>query len=152
MHGHLVEVPELPDGIDGVIQELVAQDAVATIAVPEKERTNRTPTAGELAHPDHGPSVMIEDSLWLEVDRPIECRPQGTATALGTIPPPMRAIGAYCILDQPSDTEKVETVAVDYDVLDDVLDEMDTPDMDEEDDELELDVELEIDFDDIEDL
>ncbi len=144
---------EHPDDIDGVIQELVDQDALATVTVAEKEKTGRTPTPGELAHPDSGPSVMIDNSLWSDLARPVEVKPQGTALAHGTIPPPL---GAYCLLDPAPTTETttekiVKLELADDDMLDDVLEDdmIDSGSID--DDQLELEVELDVALDDLDD-
>lgn len=112
-------VPEHRDDIDDVIHELVEQDAVATIMVPEQERANRRPSANELARPDGGPSVLVDDSLW-EADRPVGITLREDGIARGTMPPPA---GPYCIYEPPPPTEPVEVVAGEID-HDDSYDEL----------------------------
>jgi|MudIll2142460700_1097286.scaffolds.fasta_scaffold35061_3 hypothetical protein len=135
-------VPEHSDDIDDVINELVDQNAVATITVPERERIGRMPTTGELTHPDPGPTVMVDSSLWLH--RLVECRPQ--AIALGTIPPPLSDLAVYCVFDPAPRTEPIELV-VDDDLLDDDID--GNPRADADDDAIEDDLDFELEgFDD----
>ena len=144
-------VSEPSDDIDDVINELVGQNAVATIVVPERERVGRTPTPGELAHPEAGPSVMVDASLW--VHGPVACRPQGTAIALGTIPPPLNDLAVYCVFDPTPITEKVEFVDDDLLGCDDLDGDPSSDDViaDDEADEVELDIEFELDLDDFDD-
>lgn len=64
-----------------------------------------------LAPQDNDPRVLVDDSLWSDIGRVVEVKPQPMAT--GTIPPP---IGAYCLLDPVdarahADTDKLPLVS-----------------------------------------
>ncbi len=57
-----------PSDIDLLIDELVDLDALSSVTVAEAEKTGRTPSQSDLAHPDDGPSVMVDPDLWLGND------------------------------------------------------------------------------------
>ena len=96
--------------IEDVIEDLVVS-SLATVVVPEREHMARRPSATELAPLDDDPRVLVDESLWSDIGRSVECKPQ---MATGTIPPP---IGAYCLLDPVDDlagcdTDKLPRVAL----------------------------------------
>jgi hypothetical protein len=80
--------------IDDVIDELTQQAAVATIVVPEREHEGREPSGEEVAPVATGPTVLVDGSLWIDVERSVECKPQTSTTHK------ISPLAVYCILDE----------------------------------------------------